>query len=312
METILLASASVALGIALVFLGLDLIISSRRVALQSRIGDFAQFNGAARTGRDGGDSSHSRGGPDSWKRKLATELARADLPVTPNEYAIATVLFAVVGLLFGFVLVRNPIVALVGVIIGMVSPRVYVVYLQRKRLDAFSGELEGALTMLSNTLRSGYGISQAFESVSKEFAPPLSTEFARVVQEVALGLSFNDAMANLLRRNPVLDLDLVITAINVNHEVGGNLSEVLDRIAGTIRDRVRLAGEVRALTAQQRLSATVLMILPFAVSFFIYLMNPDYISLLWQSTCGMAMIGTGGVLLVLGFFAIRRILVLKY
>lgn len=313
MEINVFAAAFFALGIALMFLGLDLVISSRRVVLDNRIGSYASLppEPPDQTSTSGTDRSNKTAGRN-WKRRIAVELARADLPITPSEYLLATLLFALLGWLVGLMILHNPVLGLVGLVVGIISPWLYVSYLQHKRLEAFDGELEGALTMLANTLRSGSGLVQAMESVAKEFAPPLSTEFGRVVREVSLGVGLSEALDNLVRRNPSLDLEMVVTAINVNHEVGGNLAEVLDRISQTIRERVRMASEVRALTAQQRLSAIVLVFLPIAVSFVVYMMNPNYMALLWQNTCGLIMLGVGLFLLSIGILMIRRILVLKY
>ncbi|MBI4788581.1 MAG: type II secretion system F family protein [Chloroflexi bacterium] len=309
MDLQLLVSAFFALGIALMFQGLDLMISGRRAALRSRIDRYAtspkELPAETTLGKPGAGSR-------DWARQLRTELARADVLITPSEYVLAMLLFGLVGLLAGYFVLGNVPLALLGTILGLAAPRFYIKYLQYKRLVAFQSGLENALPLLANMLRSGYGLSQALDALSKELAPPLATEFGRVVRELSLGLSLQDALANLVRRNPVLDLDMVVTAINVNHDVGGSLAAVLDGIADTIRDRVRIAGEIRAITAQQRLSATVLMLLPFGVSLAIYVMNPDYIALLWQSTCGLSMAVVAGILLVIGYFTIRRILALKY
>ncbi len=313
MDTNLLIAAFFALGIALLFLGLDLIISGRAAVLQNRIGTFAVLpkEPKEQPSKPAGDAAGKKPRFD-WNRALATELARADLPITPSEYLVATTLFAFLGLLLGLLLLGNPILGLIGLVAGLIGPRLYVSYLQRKRAQAFDGELEGALTMLANTLRSGAGLTQAMDSVAKEFAPPLSTEFGRVVREVALGLSLDEALGNLVRRNTSLDLEMIVTAINVNHEVGGNLAEVLDQISQTIRDRVRLAGEVRSITAQQRLTAIVLILLPIGMTLVVYMMNPDYMSLLWQSSCGLMMVAVGVASMLIGIVVIRRILVLKY
>ncbi len=312
MDINLLTAAFLALGIALSFLGLDLVVSSRNVALKDRIGTFATLpKKPVEQASEPGAKTPRKLPIAELNRRLATQLARADLPITPSEYAVATLGISLAPLvLFG--LLGSLVIGLVGFLVGLIGPWMYVRYLQQKRLQAFDGELEGAITMLSNNLRSGSGLLQAMDSVAKEFAPPLSTELGRVVREVSLGLALNDALASLVRRNASLDLEMIVTAINVNHDIGGNLAEVLDRISQTIRDRVRIAGEVRAITAQQRLSAIVLIGLPFAVTLIVYVMNPDYIALLWQNSCGLAMIGVGVVMLMVGIVVIRRILVLKY
>ncbi len=305
----LFISILLALGVALAFLGMTLIISARQVALKKRLGDYKvpeslEWQGTKKT--------EAKAGAGGMGRQLATELARADLPVTPQEYVIATFLFGLLGALLGFAPAHNMIAALIGFFLGLFAPRLYVVYLQHKHIEAFNGELENMLVLVSNTLRSGYGLSQAFETVAKESAPPLATEFMRLIREIALGVSTQEALANLLRRNPSDDLDLVITAINVNHEVGGNLSEVLDQIASTIRERVRLAAEINAITSMQRFSAWVLIVMPIVLAVVIYFMNPGYISLLWQGTCGFALLAAWIVLMIIGVLIIRRLLQFRY
>ncbi len=310
MDPNLVISILLAVGIALTFLGIDLIISARQVALVKRLGDYKVPERLEREGKKKAEGKAGAGG--GVGQQLATELARADLPVTPQEYVIATFLFGVLGALLGFTPAHSLIGALVGGFLGMLSPRFYVVYLQHKHIEAFNSELENMLVLLASTLRAGYGLSQAFETVATESAPPLSTEFMRVIRELALGISTQEALANLLRRNPSRDLDLVITAINVNHEVGGNLSEVLDRIATTIRDRVRLAAEINAITAMQRISAVVLIVMPILLAIVIYFMSPGYISLLWEGTCGLALLGTWLALMIIGVLIIRRLLQFRY
>jgi tight adherence protein B len=308
MDPNLVISILLAIGIALTFLGMDLIISGRQIALKTRLGDYKVPETLDREAEKKGVGKAGAG----MSQRLATELARADLPVTPQEYILATFLIGLLGALLGFTPAHSGISALIGGLLGLFAPRLYLVYLQHKHIEAFNGELENMLVLVSNTLRSGYGLSQAFETVAKESAPPLSTEFLRLTREVALGISMQEALANLLRRNPSGDLDLVITAINVNHAVGGSLSEVLDQIAGTIRERVRLASEINAITSMQRFSAWVLIIMPILLAIVIYFMNPGYISLLWQGTCGFALLGTWLVLMIVGILLIRRLLQFRY
>ena len=127
-------------------------------------------------------------------------------------------------------------------------------FLQGRRLNAFNNQLGDTIVLLSNALRSGYSLLQSMETASRELSQPMAGELQRVTREVGLGLTIQDALANMMRRMPSDDLDLLITAINVQHEVGGNLAEILDTIAHTIRERIRIVGEIRTITAQQRLS----------------------------------------------------------
>jgi len=143
--------------------------------------------------------------------------------------------------------------------------------------------------------------------VAREQPPPMSEEFARVVREIGLGLSAEEALANLVRRVPSEDLDLMVTAINVQHEVGGNLAQILDAIGLTIRERVRIKGEIRSLTAQVRYSAYVVGAMPIAMTAILFVLRPDYIMYLFSSTCGWSMAITGVVCMALGFIVMRKI-----
>jgi len=316
MSPISVLSCSVALGIFVVFLGLALVVGRRKAALERRIDEYAAVASFAQAQekKKAPAGGRSRGGaPASLDQYLRTELARADLALTVTEFILMNVVTTVLGFVLAFVIFRgNLLLAFLGVLVGFYGPTAYVRYSQGRRLAAFGNQIENTLVLLANGLRSGYGLMQAIEMVGKEVPPPTSEELGRVVREFALGVPTETALANLLRRNPSIDLDLVITAIDVNHETGGNLSEVLDTIASTIRDRVRIAGEIRALTAQQRFSAFVLTFLPAILGLVLFAMNPDYMSVLWQNTCGLVMLGTGLALMIIGNLIIRRIIAIRF
>jgi tight adherence protein B len=192
-------------------------------------------------------------------------------------------------------------------ILGYFVPRLYLGFAKRQRLNRFNGQLGDTINLLVNGLRSGYSMLQAMETVAKELPPPISEEFARVVQEVGLGLSAEQALNNMLRRIQSDDLDLMITAINVQHEVGGNLAEILDIISFTIRERVRIKGEIRTLTAQGMLSGYVISFLPIGLGLIMFLMNREYMLRMFSTTCGWIMVGVAVFGIVTGFIAIQKI-----
>ena len=156
-------------------------------------------------------------------------------------------------------------------------PGLYVKLRQRARLSAFNARLGDTITMLANSLRSGYSLPQGMDMVAREQPSPVAEEFARVVREIGLGLSTEEALANLVRRVPSEDLDLMVTAINVQHEVGGNLAQILDAIGLTIRERVRIKGEINALTATVRFSGYVVSLMPVALTAILFIIRPEYI-----------------------------------
>lgn len=242
-----------------------------------------------------------------FAENVRTQLARANLKLTAGEFLAATVISVV---FFGGVmqLLRgNVIMTLVAAVVGFFIPRWYVGYLQGKRLKAFNNQLGDTINLLVNSIRSGYSVLQAMEAVAREMGPPIAEEFDRVVREVQLGLTVEQALDNMLRRIDSEDLDLMITAIKVQREVGGNLAEVLDAISFTIRERVRIQGEIRALTATGRASGYVISFLPIGVTLFIYFVNPSFIRQLIEDPCGWIMIGIAVLGIVLGFLIIRKI-----
>jgi tight adherence protein B len=238
---------------------------------------------------------------------ISVDLARADLKLTVTEFVILNLLSVLGVAVLAALLFRSPIFALPGAVLGFFLPRWWIRLLQRRRLNAFNGQLGDALNLLVNGLRSGYSMLQAMEAVSKELPPPISVEFARVVQEVGLGLSYEDALDNLVRRIRSDDLDLMVTAINVQHEVGGNLAEILDTISYTIRERVRIQGEIRVLTGQTMLSGYIVGFLPIAITVILFLMSRDYIMQMFQTSCGWIMISVAVIIVGAGFFAIKKI-----
>jgi tight adherence protein B len=250
-----------------------------------------------------------------FAQRLSVDLARADLKITVGEFIVARVVFASLGGLVGYAL---PIpghvpLALLLAVGGYFAPRFYVNSAKGKRLRAFNNQLADTIGLLSSALRSGYSLLQAMELVAREGPSPVSGEFERVVREVGLGLSPEEALSNLVGRMQSDDLELMVTAINVQREVGGNLAEVLDTIANTIRERVKLKGEIRVLTAQQQYSGYIVGLLPVALSLLLFVINPTYMESVFQKTtwCGYTMFGCSGIMIVVGFLAIQRIVDIK-
>lgn len=259
------------------------------------------------------DAAVSKGKQGS---KIARDLARADLKLTVTEFIGLKILSAIAGALVGAFIGRATpqavvLSALVGAILLSFAPNLYIVLAARRRLRSFNNQLGDTINLLANSLRSGYSFLQSMELVSREAPPPVSSEFRRVVQEVGLGLSTDEALGNLLRRVPSDDLDLLITAVNIQHEVGGNLAQILETIGHTIRERVRIKGEIQVLTAQGRISAYVITLMPIGLAIFITVINPSYMAPMF--TFGMppdawcCLPVTSLVMIVIGFFAIMKI-----
>jgi tight adherence protein B len=240
---------------------------------------------------------------------LRLQLARADLKITPAEFLVMQILSAGLGLLLAQLIFRFLPLTLLGAVAGFFAPRLYVAWRQRRRLQAFNAQLGDAINLMVNGLRAGYSVLQAMEAVARELPPPISVEFDRVVKEQQLGLSLEKALQNMLRRVRSDDLEMLVTAILIHREVGGNLAEILDTISFTIRERVRIQGEIRALTAQQTYSGYVLMALPIALGLILFGINRNYmLNFFTTGILGYLMISCTLVMMLIGFFVIRRIM----
>ncbi|HEY0443363.1 MAG TPA: type II secretion system F family protein [Candidatus Limnocylindrales bacterium] len=251
---------------------------------------------------------------------LAREIARADLKLKVSEYlaiwAASILGVPAIMLVFSIALsaLRNPIALLVGAFVGFMLPRFWLGRRKGGRLNQFNKQLPDTITLIANALRAGSSFLQAIELVVRESRPPISTEFGRVIREVNLGLPFEQALENMVRRVKSDDLELMATAISIQHTVGGNLAEILDSIAYTIRERVRIKGEIRSLTAQQRLSGYVVGFLPIGLAGFIYIAAPKFFDPMFAKPpevlglpAGMIIMFAGGFMMFIGFMLIRKI-----
>ncbi len=247
----------------------------------------------------------------SYGSRIARSLARADLKMKPGEYIMLLLLVALgVGVVGYFLGGKSILLAIVGVVFGFFLPGIYVKRQQSKRLIKFNDQLGDMLNLMVNGLRAGYSTAQAMEAVSRELPAPICDEFRRVIQEMQLGISMEQSLDNLLRRIPSDDLDLVITAINVQREVGGNLAEILDTISYTIRERVRIKGEIRVLTSQVMYSGRFLSLMPLILILILYVLNRDYMMEFFKPEnvpCGYIALGVGALMIIIGYFAMNKI-----
>jgi len=255
---------------------------------------------------------------------LAREIARADLKLRPGEYMFlwassilgVPIAFIVVGVIFKPL--QTPLALIIAAVFGFFLPRTWLKRRQGSRLSAFNKQLPDTITLIANALRAGSSFLQAIEMVVREAQPPISIEFGRVVREVNLGLAFDVALENMVRRVRSDDLELMATAITIQHQVGGNLAEILDSIAFTIRERVRIKGEIRTLTAQQRMSGYVVAMLPIGLMGALMVVDPTFMAPMFQNPpalfgmpLGVALLGFGGFFMFIGFMLIRRIVAIE-
>lgn len=303
-------------GLAVLLLVVGIVISatSERSLVEQRLGRYLEEETVLEKGQGEkssplGDWLNGQVEKSSYGGGIARELARADIKLKAAEYiALTVIVAAVVGLLAW--LSGGIIFGIIGVLVGLNLPRFYVRSQQGKRLQHFNEQLADMLNLMVNGLRAGYSTMQAMEAVSREMPPPISDEFRRVVQEMQLGIPMENALDNLLRRIPSDDLDLVIAAINVQREVGGNLAEILDIISFTIRERVRIKGEIKVLTSQVIYSGRFLATMPLLISGALWLLNRPYMMEFFNpetKVVGLIALGIGGSMIVAGYFVMTRI-----
>ena len=239
--------------------------------------------------------------------RLALALARADLPLTAAEFGVIVLLVGSVAFMLGF-LRGGPLLGLALVAVCAVVPNVYLNMRAKKRQGAFTQQLPDVLTMMVGSLRAGFGLSQALEVLVSQFPPPASTEFGRVTRAIGLGIPVQKALSDMADRIGTDDVGLVVTAINVQYEMGGNLAQTLEIISETIRDRIRLLREVQVMTSQQRLTGMILAALPVALAILLSIINPTYMQPLLQPGITRLLLMGAVVMQVLGFLAMSWVL----
>ena len=312
MTPIILLGGGVLLLILLI-IGAIVAVSSERSLVEERLGRYLEEErpeeGEASGRSRVTDWLNRRVASSSRGDRVARELARADLKFKVAEYYALVFMSAIVTALIAWFIQQHPASLVIGGIIGLFLPRFYVKRQQAVRLNKFNDQLSDMLNLMVNGLRAGYSTMQALEAVSRELPAPISDEFRRVVQEMQIGIAMEKALDNLLRRIPSEDLDFVVTAINVQREVGGNLSEILDTISFTIRERVRIKGEIRVMTAQVRTSATVLSLIPVFLTVALWFVSPEYIGSFFARgpLCGWLAVGTIVGMIVSGYFVMMKI-----
>lgn len=244
-------------------------------------------------------------------RKMEAELQKAAIPLRGEEF-IMIIMLLMAGLGFvTLVITRNIMLTWLGLIAGFTIPKMVVKRLKSKRIQKFNSQIGDALVVMSNSLRAGFSFLQAMEMVSREMPAPISNEFSHALREMNLGTPTEEALVNLTKRIDSEDLDLVVTAVLIQRQVGGNLAEVLDSISHTIRERVRIKGEIKTLTAQGRVSGMVVGFLPIAVGLILSVINPSYIGTLFSSELGWGLLIAGAVSQSIGIALIKKTVDIK-
>lgn len=239
---------------------------------------------------------------------MELRMQQADWPLLGSEFQVMVLLISVAAGIFAFLLTLKPVMALVGAGGAALFCMLYLKIYISRRQAAFLNQLGDTLVMVSNALRAGFSFMQAMELISKEMQPPIGVEFQKVINEMNLGATLETAMENMGRRMQSSDFDLVVTAVLIQRQVGGNLSQVLDSISNTINERIRMRNEISSLTAQGKLSGLIVGVIPIFIAFFIWSNNPDYFQPMLDSPMGKGLLVGAVVLELLAIIAIRRII----
>jgi len=242
-----------------------------------------------------------------FSEKLDAQLEAAGVSLRSGEFVVATVGAALLGGVLGMAMLQNLLLAGVTALIGAVLPTLVLRMSLGRRGEKMREQLPDVLTIMASSLRAGHSFLQALDTTAREIAAPANVEFQRLVAEIRLGRPAEDALESLADRVGSSDFRWAVLAVNIQREVGGNLAEILDNVSDTLRERATMRRQIRVLTAEGRLSAWVLAILPFAIAIYMFAVNPDYIMLLFTTQIGLFMLGTAAVLLVLGILWMRKI-----
>lgn len=317
MDATILVGLLIGLAVLAIFAGLARSIEpSRADRLEEFLGDQARRPSPAAHGLSSSASDLVQGVDKivrsvSLGEQLAQLLRQADVQTTVTEF-LAIWLFCVGGgALAGYALSGNALAAVLTGLLGAILPYLILRSRQSNRLRAFNGQLQTVLMQLSGSMRAGYGLQQAIDFVAHEMPAPAGKEFATVIRDIRLGRTTMDALEDMLDRVPSDDLQLIVTAIRIHYEVGGNLAEILENVSETIRERVRIKGELRALTAQQRLAGYVLGALPILVFMVLMLLNPAYEARLFSPGPTLCIPIGALVMMLSGLLVIRRVVALE-
>ena len=240
-------------------------------------------------------------------KRLEFKLKQAGIPLFGGEFIIITAIVAVLSAAFVYMISLNLNFSAATLMSIPLLAWIWVRVKIDRRKKAFTEQLGDCLTTVANALRAGYSFQQAMDVVAREMEPPMSTEFARVTADVAMGVNLETALEQMNHRMNSSDFELVVTAVLIQREVGGNLALILDTISDTINERIRMKREINSLTAQGRLSAWVLLILPFVVAAFCYFFNYDQFMMLFNEETGRTAMIVAVVLEIVGFFVIQKI-----
>lgn len=250
-------------------------------------------------------------GPERKVNRWDLLMGRADLPLLGSEFLAISAGAAVLIFVIAFAFLRDPGRAFISAVLFLAFDYIYVHRRVTKRLNTFQNQLADCLTLVANSLRAGFSFLQTMEIVAHEMQPPMSSEFDRVMRDTRLGRTMEDALRSMDDRVGSPDFSLVVTAVLIQQQVGGNLANILDTIRNTIMERIRIRREIGTLTAQGRMSGIVLACIPVALALFFYITSPEYLEPLLNTNIGKILIAAALVLEIIGFVIIYKIVDIK-
>jgi tight adherence protein B len=244
---------------------------------------------------------------DGYKKSIQKQLNRAHVLLKAEEYITICVTLFILLAAVAYMLSKSILYSVALGIIGWLLPMYIVKAKTKNRIKYFNSQLSDAIALISNSLKAGYSFFQAVDVVSTEMTGPIAEEFGLLQKEINFGASTEKALENLVSRVGSDDLELMITAVLIQRQVGGNLAMVLDNISTTIRERIKIKGEMKTLTAQGRMSGLIISILPVAIGFIIYLINPEHMSLLFTRSLGIGILVFSAFMELIGIYFVRKI-----
>ncbi len=249
--------------------------------------------------------------PKGMAMRIADQLAKADIPLKANEFVAIQFLAIMLSLSFGMGVLQNVMIAVGLAAVGYVGPLIWIAIMKAQRVKAFNDQILDTLVMLANGLKAGYSFLQSLEMVSRETLPPMGKELKRVLKENSLGINLEDTLIALNQRVDSEDWDLVTTVVLIQRQIGGNLAEILEKIGYTIRQRMKIKGEIQTKTAQAKISGIIVGALPLFLGMMIYVVNPEFIMKLFTfrqgEFRGWFVVVAGLIWELIGLYAIMKI-----
>lgn len=307
MAVLLLISLSVMAMVLLVAAGIYQFIA-KKSAMQQRLDKALKSEDEQSFNERPMSAVNKKIGHLSIVSRTEKQLIAADSKLTPTEYFVIRVGLAILTFVIGRFVSGYLIGGMLLSVFGWMGPAYYIRRQRAKRSQAFEEQLPDMLSLVVSSLRAGYGLLQACTLVQQEMPDPISTEFARVIKETTLGVSVDDALDHLVERIDNDDLKMIVTSIHIQNEVGGSLADVLDTVSNTIRERIKLRGEIRVMTTSQRFTGWILSSLPFGMGTVLMMLNPEYMMEIFQPGPILAVPIGACVLMIMGNIVMNQLM----